>query len=160
MLHTTIDGHFCGNSIRRLPLSFADQGKQTSVSISVSSKQTEIFCFRFLFAENKRKLPFPFTEFRKRLYNVFASKLIDISPTNSYVMFRNRNFIPVFKEKFSQVAQPEVSPRRDFEGRFVLLKFFVASSWFHIVGKEYNEDFFNSSILGCIIVSSSMFLRS
>jgi hypothetical protein len=40
-------------------LSFADQGKQTSVfSVSVFSKQTEVCHFRFPFAKNKRKLPF------------------------------------------------------------------------------------------------------
>jgi hypothetical protein len=40
-------------------LSLAEQGKQTPVFVSVCSKQTEACRFRFLFAGNKRKLPFP-----------------------------------------------------------------------------------------------------
>jgi hypothetical protein len=39
-------------------LSFADQGKQTFVSVSVCTKRTEVCCFRFPFAINKRILPF------------------------------------------------------------------------------------------------------
>jgi hypothetical protein len=44
-------------------LSFADQGKQTSVFRSICSKQTEVFSYRFLFAGNKRKSTFPLVLF-------------------------------------------------------------------------------------------------
>jgi hypothetical protein len=39
-------------------ISFADQGNQASVSVSVFSKQLEACRFHFPFVANKRKLPF------------------------------------------------------------------------------------------------------
>jgi hypothetical protein len=39
----------------------ADQGKLSSFSVSVYKKYTEVFHFRFPFAENKRKFPFSFS---------------------------------------------------------------------------------------------------
>jgi hypothetical protein len=50
-------GLFAETAIVDLHLSFADQGKQTSISLC--SKQMEIFCICFPYAANKRKLPFP-----------------------------------------------------------------------------------------------------
>jgi hypothetical protein len=45
---------FAETAIVYYRLSFADQGKQ----ISVCSKQTGVYRFRFLFATNKRRLSF------------------------------------------------------------------------------------------------------
>jgi hypothetical protein len=60
-------GTFAETAIVDYRLSFADQGKQTSVS--VCSKQTEVCRFRFPFVENKRKLPFSVSsDFRLRKY--------------------------------------------------------------------------------------------
>jgi hypothetical protein len=49
-------GTFAETAIVDCRLSFANQGKQTTVS--VRNKQMEICCFRFPFAANKRKLLF------------------------------------------------------------------------------------------------------
>jgi hypothetical protein len=48
-------GTFAETAFVDYRVSFADQGKQTSVS--VGSKQTEVCRFRFPFAANKQKLP-------------------------------------------------------------------------------------------------------
>jgi hypothetical protein len=49
-------GTYAETAIVDYRLSFADQEKQTFVSIC--SKQIEVCRFRFPFAENRRKLPF------------------------------------------------------------------------------------------------------
>ncbi len=52
-------GKFAETANADYHLLFADQGKQTSVS--VCSKETEVCCFRFPFATNKQKFAFPFS---------------------------------------------------------------------------------------------------
>ncbi len=54
-----MDGYVCWNSkCYLLGLSFYDEGKQISIFGFVSSIQMEVCHFRFLFAADKRKLPF------------------------------------------------------------------------------------------------------
>jgi hypothetical protein len=64
-------GTFAETATAACSLSFADQGKQTSVFRFYLQQTTEIYHFRLPFAENKRKLPFSvisvfsFAKFRK-----------------------------------------------------------------------------------------------
>jgi hypothetical protein len=58
-----IDGHVCWNN-RRLPAyRLPTKEDKHPFSVSIYSKQTEVCHFRFLFAENKRKLPFLLVQF-------------------------------------------------------------------------------------------------
>jgi hypothetical protein len=88
-------GMFAQTSIVDYLLPFADQGKQTSVSIC--SKPTEVFCFRFPFAANKRKFPFSVSSFSVYIYLCCGFK----RKTEAQVVFLNPFTVSsLFKWKF------------------------------------------------------------
>jgi hypothetical protein len=68
---------FAETAIVDYRLLFADQGKQTSISISDCSKQTEVCHFCFPFAANKWKSPFSVKVSAEALEPMFFS----FSPT-------------------------------------------------------------------------------
>ncbi len=84
---------FAETAIVDYRLSFADQGKQTSVSISVCSKRREVCHFHFPFAANKWKLPFSMSSIC-RIYRVISIYI--------YYLYKKHNYINIccyFKRK-------------------------------------------------------------